>query len=49
MVRDSAAYIGVSGLKYEQTPECPKRNPNKLSITELEFDEARRIGRPTDR
>ncbi len=46
MVRDSAAYIGVIGLKYGQTPDCPKRNPAKLSITELEFDEAQRLGRP---
>jgi hypothetical protein len=23
-VRDSAAYIGVIGLKYGQTPECPQ-------------------------
>lgn len=46
MVRDSAAYIGVVGLKYGQTPECPERNPDRLSITELEFNEAQRIGRP---
>ena len=46
MVRDSAAYIGVISLKYGQTPECLKRNPDKLSITELEFNEAQRIGRP---
>ncbi len=46
MVRDSAAYIGVISLKYGQTPECPTRNPGKLSITELEFNEAQRLGRP---
>ena len=46
MVRDSAAYIGVISLKYGQTPECPKRNPDKLSITELEFNEAQRLDRP---
>lgn len=46
MVRDSHAYIGVISLKYGQTPECPTRNPNKLSITELEFNEAQRLGRP---
>ncbi|HEX8321185.1 DUF4062 domain-containing protein [Longimicrobium sp.] len=46
MVRDSAAYIGVISLKYGQTPECPKRNPGKLSITELEFNEAQDLGRP---
>ena len=46
MVRDSAAYIGVIGMKYGQTPECPTRNAGKLSITELEFNEAQRLGRP---
>lgn len=46
MVRTSAAYIGVISLKYGQTPECEKRNPNQLSITELEFNEAQRLGRP---
>jgi len=46
MVRDSAAYIGVIGHKYGQTPYCPARNPDRLSITELEFNEAMRLGRP---
>jgi hypothetical protein len=47
MVRDSAAYILIISQKYGQTPECPKRNPDKLSITELEFNEAQRLKRPT--
>ena len=47
MLRDSAAYILVIGLKYGQTPECPERNPDRLSITELEFNEAARLERPT--
>ena len=42
MVRDGSAYIGVISLKYGQTPKCPKRNPDNLSITELEFNEALR-------
>lgn len=46
MVRDSAAYIGVIGLKYGQIPDCPRRNPGKLSITELEFNEAQDLNRP---
>jgi hypothetical protein len=46
MVRDSAAYILVISLKYGQTPECPDRNPDQLSITELEFNEAQRLERP---
>jgi len=46
MVRDASAYIGVISRKYGQTPLCPKRNPGKLSITELEFNEAQRLDRP---
>ena len=46
MVRDSSAYIGVISRKYGQTPKCPNRNPDKLSITELEFNEAQRLNRP---
>jgi hypothetical protein len=46
MVRDSAAYVGVITHKYGQTPFCPDRNPNRLSITELEFNEAMLRGRP---
>ena len=46
MVQDAAAYIGVIGCRYGQAPFCPKRNPRKLSLTELEFNEARRLERP---
>lgn len=46
MVRDAVAYIGVISRKYGQTPFDPVRNPNELSITELEFNEAKRLGRP---
>jgi hypothetical protein len=46
MVRDSAAYVGVISLKYGQMPFCPVRNPDRLSITELEFNEAMRLNRP---
>ncbi len=46
MVRQGAAYIGVISHKYGQVPECPKRNPDNLSITELEFNEALRLKRP---
>jgi len=31
---------------YGQTPVDPDRNPDRLSITELEFNEAVRLGRP---
>jgi tetratricopeptide (TPR) repeat protein len=46
MVRDSAAYALIIGRKYGQTPICPKRNPDRLSITELEFNEAMWLKRP---
>jgi hypothetical protein len=46
MVRDGSAYIGVISKKYGQIPRCPRRNPDNLSITELEFNEALRLGRP---
>jgi len=46
MVRDGAAYIGIISKRYGQIPKCPTRNPNNVSITELEFNEALRLNRP---
>ncbi|HST21586.1 MAG TPA: DUF4062 domain-containing protein [Blastocatellia bacterium] len=46
MVRDSSAYVAIISHKYGQVPECSERNPDHLSLTELEFKEAQRIGRP---
>lgn len=46
MVQDGSAYIGVISRKYGQIPKCPNRNPDNVSITELEFNEAQRLGRP---
>jgi len=46
MVRKAAAYIGVISHKYGQIPKDAKRNPKELSLTELEFNEARDLGRP---
>jgi tetratricopeptide (TPR) repeat protein len=46
MVRDSVAYLCMIGHKYGQTPVDADRNPKALSITELEFNEARRLDRP---
>jgi hypothetical protein len=46
MVRDSVAYALIIGRKYGQTPVCSIRNPDRLSITELEFNEAMRLKRP---
>jgi hypothetical protein len=45
-VRDGAAYIGIISHKYGQTPRSSKRNPDGLSITELEFNEAVSLKRP---
>ena len=46
MVRESAAYIVVIGHRYGQIPSCEQRNQGHLSLTELEFNEAQRLGRP---
>lgn len=46
MVRYSDAYIGLIRKRYGQTPECPERNPRKLPLTELAYEEANRLGRP---
>ena len=47
MVREASAYILLISRKYGQTPISSDRNPQKLSITELEFNEAQRLKRPT--
>ncbi|MVM31465.1 DUF4062 domain-containing protein [Spirosoma sp. HMF4905] len=46
MVRDGSAYVGIISKKYGQIPPDPIRNPDNLSITELEFNEALERGRP---
>jgi hypothetical protein len=46
MVAESAAYILLVGHRYGQSPSDPHRNPDKLSITELEFNHAIALGRP---
>ncbi len=46
MVRDSSAYVAIISHKYGQIPVCAERNPDQLSLTELEFKEACRINRP---
>lgn len=45
-VRNAAAYVGVISARYGQVPDDKARNPLGLSLTELEFREARRLGRP---
>ncbi|MFN7939039.1 MAG: DUF4062 domain-containing protein, partial [Bryobacteraceae bacterium] len=42
MVQKASAYICVIGRRYGQTPEDAVRNPKRVSVTELEFDEAQR-------
>ncbi|MCK9895603.1 DUF4062 domain-containing protein [Frankia sp. AgB32] len=45
-VQDAAAYIGIVGYSYGQVRSAAE-NPQGWSLTELEFREARRLGRPT--
>jgi hypothetical protein len=45
-VRDASAYIGVISHKYGNIPDSPENNPGDFSLTEIEFREARRLGRP---
>jgi hypothetical protein len=46
MVRDCAAYIGIVGHTYGQIPVSSVRNPDRLSLTELEFNFALSLKRP---
>lgn len=46
MVQDASAYVGVISHKYGQIPEDHDRNTDRLSLTELEFNKARELGRP---
>jgi tetratricopeptide (TPR) repeat protein len=46
MVREGAGYIGIISRKYGQIPPSKDRNPDALSITELEFNEALELDRP---
>lgn len=46
MVQKASAYIGVISHKYGQVPPDELRNPDNLSLTELEFNEALKLSRP---
>ena len=46
MVIDCVACVSVISRKYGQVPESPELNPDGLSITELEFNQALRLKRP---
>jgi tetratricopeptide (TPR) repeat protein len=39
-VDEADAYVGLVGYRYGQVIDCETRNPNKLSLTELEFRRA---------
>jgi hypothetical protein len=45
-VDEADAYVGLIGYRYGQQPECQIRNPDKLSLTELEFRRAVARGIP---
>jgi tetratricopeptide (TPR) repeat protein len=45
-VRDGAAYVAIVGSRYGSIPDSSELNPDRLSLTELEFREARRLDRP---
>ena len=46
MVHKASAYVRVISHKYGQVPDDSERNPNQLSLTELEFNEAQHLKRP---
>ena len=33
-VQKASAYVGIISHKYGQIPDCPQRNPDRLSLTE---------------
>lgn len=45
-VREGAAFVGIIGMRYGEVPDSAEHNPEGLSLTELEFREARDLGRP---
>ena len=46
LVEDAEIYIGIFALRYGYVPEDPDRNPDGLSITELEYRHAFERGIP---
>ncbi|MBI3823042.1 MAG: DUF4062 domain-containing protein, partial [Planctomycetes bacterium] len=46
-VEQSQVYVGIFGLRYGYIPDDPMRNPDRLSITELEYSHAVKLGKPT--
>src|SRR5436190_2511424 len=46
IIRGGVAYVGLLGEKYGPVPEVSALNPDRLSLTELEFNEAMKLNRP---
>jgi hypothetical protein len=46
-VEKAQVYIGIFALRYGFIPDDPIRNPNRLSITEMEYRHAQKLGIPT--
>ena len=46
-VEKSQVYIGIFALRYGYIKEDPVRNPDRLSVTELEYRHALKLGIPT--
>jgi hypothetical protein len=46
LIEAADAYVGIIGYTYGQIPTSPLRNPNHLSITELEYEEAEKLRLP---
>ena len=46
-VEQSQVYLGIFALRYGHIPEDSTRNPERLSITEMEYRHALKLGIPT--
>jgi hypothetical protein len=46
MVEEAEVYVGIFGQRYGFRPKDPERNPDDLSITELEYRRAVELGMP---
>jgi len=46
LLKGSAAYVAIIDHRYGYIPEDPRRNPDRLSITELQFNEASKLDLP---
>lgn len=46
-VEQSQVYLGIFAQRYGHIPDDPERNPHRLSVTELEYRHAVKLGIPT--